>query len=89
MKLSIRIVRRTTFSQGKENILSFPLPGIFPQALRPQPSNTWGQAKETSKVNIFQQLIFSKSGNEIFLFFSLVCDVCRRDLAAIVILAVV
>ena len=35
--------------------------------------------KRLQKSNIFQQLIFSKSGNEIFPFFSLLCDVCRSE----------
>lgn len=35
--------------------------------------------KRLQKSNIFPQLIFSKSGNEIFPFFSLLCDVCRSE----------
>ena len=35
--------------------------------------------KRLQKSNIFQQLIFGKSGNEIFPFFSLLCDVCRSE----------
>ena len=44
-KLAIRRIQRITFSQEKVSIRRFPLPGIFPQTLRLQPSNTWGQAE--------------------------------------------
>ena len=35
-----------------------------------------GRKKRLQKSNIFQQLVFSKSGSEILQFFSLLCDVC-------------